>query len=48
MFVQTSAAVAIKAAVSLVGRGFPGGAVVKNVPASAGDSGDMGLIPVLG
>ena len=24
---------------------FPGGAVVKNPPASAGDAGDMGLIP---
>ena len=26
-------------------QGFPGGAVVKNPPANAGDSGDMGLIP---
>ena len=25
--------------------GFPGGTVVKNLPASAGDSGDTGLIP---
>ena len=25
--------------------GFPGGAVVKNPPANAGDSGNMGLIP---
>ena len=25
-------------------RGFPGGAVVKNLPANAGDSGDAGLI----
>ena len=25
--------------------GFPGGAVVKNPPASAGDARDMGLIP---
>ena len=24
--------------------GFPGGAVVKNLPASAGDTGDVGLI----
>ena len=24
---------------------FPGGTVVKNQPASAGDTGDMGLIP---
>ena len=24
---------------------FPGGAVVKNPPANAGDAGDMGLIP---
>ena len=27
---------------------FPGGAVVKNPPANAGDAGDMGLIPGLG
>ena len=27
--------------------GFPGGSVVKNPPASAGDAGDMGLIPGL-
>ena len=26
-------------------RGFPGGSVVKNLPANAGDAGDMGLIP---
>ena len=26
-------------------RGFPGGSVVKNMPANAGDVGDMGLIP---
>ena len=25
--------------------GFPGGAVVKNLPANAGDTRDMGLIP---
>ena len=25
--------------------GFPGGSVVKNPPASAGDTGDKGLIP---
>ena len=25
--------------------GFPGGSVVKNPPASAGDTGDMGSIP---
>ena len=25
--------------------GFPGDTVVKNLPANAGDSGDMGLIP---
>ena len=25
--------------------GFPGGTVVKNPPASGGDTGDMGLIP---
>ena len=28
--------------------GFPGGAVVENLPASAGDAGDAGLIPGLG
>ena len=28
--------------------GFPGGTVVKNLPANAGDSGDVGLIPGLG
>ena len=27
---------------------FPGGSVVKNLPASAGDAGDLGLIPGLG
>ena len=27
--------------------GFPGGSVVKNLPANAGDLGDMGLIPEL-
>ena len=27
--------------------GFPGGSVVKNPPANAGDSGDMGSIPGL-
>ena len=27
---------------------FPGGSVVKNLPASAGDAGDMSLIPGLG
>ena len=26
-------------------QGFPGGAVVKNLPANAGDSEDAGLIP---
>ena len=25
--------------------GFPGGSVVKNLPANAGDAGDMGSIP---
>ena len=29
-------------------RGFPGGSVVKNLPVSAGDTGDVGLIPGLG
>ena len=28
--------------------GFPGGSVVKNPPANAGDIGDVGLIPGLG
>ena len=28
--------------------GFPGDSVVKNVPTSAGDTGDVGLIPRLG
>ena len=28
--------------------GFPGGSVVKNAPANAGDTGDAGLIPALG
>ena len=28
--------------------GFPGGVVVENLPASAGDAGDAGLIPGLG
>ena len=27
--------------------GFPGGSVVKNLPASVGDRGDVGLIPGL-
>ena len=29
-------------------RGFPGGSVVKHLPVSAGDTGDVGLIPGLG
>ena len=28
--------------------GFPGGSVVKNLPANAGDTGDVGSIPGLG
>ena len=48
MFVQNSAAVAVKAAVRLVGRGFPGGAVVKNPPANPRGIRDTGLIPGLG
>ena len=28
-------------------RGFPAGSVVKNLPANAGDAGDLGLIPGL-
>ena len=31
--------------ISVYVKGFPGGAVVKNPPASAGDAGDAGLIP---
>ena len=31
-----------------VKRGFPGGSLVKNLPANAGDSGDKDLIPGLG
>ena len=27
--------------------GFPGGSMVKNLPANAADAGDMGSIPVL-
>ena len=33
---------------SCVLRGFSGGSVVKNSPASVGDAGDMGSIPGLG
>ena len=29
-------------------KGFPGGSVVKDLPASAGDAGDVGLIPESG
>jgi len=32
----------------LTALGFPGGSVVKNPPANAGDAGDVGLIPGLG
>ena len=32
----------------VVNLGFPGGAVVKNPPANAGDARDMGSIPGLG
>ena len=28
--------------------GFPGGSVVKNLPANAGDTADIGLIPGMG
>ena len=31
-----------------LGWGFPGGIVMKNLPANAGDAGDTGLIPRLG
>ena len=30
---------------STSGQGFPGGSMVKNPPANAGDAGDMGSIP---
>ena len=33
---------------SMKQKGFPGGAVVKNPPANAGDAGDLGSIPRLG
>ena len=33
---------------SIVILGFPGGSVVKNLPANAGDTGDKGSIPRLG
>ena len=29
-------------------RGFPGGLVLKNLPANAGDTGEVGLIPGFG
>ena len=29
-------------------KGFPGGSVIKNLPANAGDAGYVGLIPGLG
>ena len=32
----------------ILGKGFPGGLVIKNLPANAGDIKDMGLIPGLG
>ena len=32
----------------MISWGFPGGSVVKNQPAKAGDAGDVGLIPGLG
>ena len=32
----------------IITRGFPGGAVVKNLPATTGDIGDTGLVPGLG
>ena len=33
------------AALHVGSRGFPGGSVVKNPPANAKDTGDVGLIP---
>ena len=32
----------------MINVGFPGGSMVKNLPANAGDTGDVGLIPGLG
>ena len=32
----------------VAGEGFPGGSVVKNLPANAGDTGDTGLVPESG
>ena len=32
----------------LIRLGFPGGSVVKNLPANAGDTEDVGSIPALG
>ena len=29
-------------------KGFPGGAVIKNMPANTGDAGDVGSVPGLG
>ena len=37
-----------KESVLAIGSGFPGGSVVKNPHANAGDTGDMGSIPGLG
>ena len=34
--------------ISILATGFPSGSVVKNLPAYAGDAGDMGLIHGLG
>ena len=34
--------------VTYTGMGFPGGTVVKNPPANAGDSRDLGSVPRLG
>ena len=34
-----------KESVLAIGSGFPGGSVAKNLPANAGDTGDMGSNP---
>ena len=43
-FIRLMLFVAVKVK-SVITQGFPGGSVVKNLPANAGDSRDMGLIP---
>ena len=40
--------VCISQAPTIYQMGFPGGAVIKNLPANVRDTGDVGLIPGLG